>query len=60
MTLQKGVIVNIDLSTSPSITALYFGDANTDGSWRILPVGNNLSIQRRESGSWVEKDAMTP
>jgi hypothetical protein len=35
--------------------ALYFGGKTTDGSWRIIRDGNNLAVQRRESGSWVEK-----
>lgn len=35
--------------------ALYFGDPNTDGSWRITRSGNDLVFQRRESGSWVTK-----
>lgn len=38
----------------------YFGDSTTDGTWRITPVGNNLSVQRREAGSWVEKSAYVP
>lgn len=32
---------------------LYFGDANTDGSWRITTESGNLVVQHRESGSWV-------
>jgi hypothetical protein len=33
----------------------YLGIKNVNGSWRIIVVGNNLSIQRRESGTWVQK-----
>ncbi|RKZ31851.1 hypothetical protein DRQ36_00465, partial [bacterium] len=40
--------------------AFYFGDPNTDGTWRIIRVGNNLEFQRRESGVWNTKDTMTP
>lgn len=38
--------------------ATYFGDSGTDGSWRIVRSGNDLVIQRRESGSWVTKSTI--
>jgi hypothetical protein len=40
--------------------AFYFGDADTDGSWRITRTGDNLVFERRESGSWVTKIEMKP
>lgn len=40
--------------------ALYFGDPTTDGTWRIIVDGVNLSVQLRTSGAWVEKTAFTP
>lgn len=40
--------------------AFYFGDPNTDGSWRIKRSGNNLVFERRESGTWVTKTSMIP
>ena len=43
----------------PSTDALYFGDKDTDGSWRIIRSGNNLVFQRRESGSWVTKSTIS-
>lgn len=46
--------INLGIATSNTV---YFGDANTNGSWRITTSGNNLVIERRESGSWVEKGA---
>ncbi len=39
---------------------IYLGDRNTDGSWRILPSGANLSIEKRESGVWVQKGGYAP
>lgn len=42
------------------VDTVYLGDINTDGSWRFIKSGNNLSIQRRESGIWVEKTSITP
>lgn len=47
------------ISTTSYVDSIYFGDASTNGSWRILKVGNDLSIQRREAGVWVEKDLIT-
>jgi len=41
-------------------TTLNLGDSSTDGSWRIMVSGNNLVIERRESGSWVEKGQFQP
>lgn len=38
---------------------IYFGDKDTDGSWRIGRVDNNWEMQRRESGSWVGKAGAT-
>jgi type IV secretory pathway VirB9-like protein len=54
-----GVTVNINLSQDPTITGLYFGDQVTDGSWRIVPSGSSLLIQRLEIGVWVEKTSIT-
>ncbi|MBZ0315078.1 MAG: hypothetical protein K8L91_01575 [Anaerolineae bacterium] len=36
----------------------YIGDSATNGSWRIMPSGANLLIQKREAGSWVTKDTI--
>lgn len=41
-------------------TYLYFGPSGTDGTWRIGRSGNNLVVERRESGSYVEKGAFIP
>lgn len=45
---------------SPQVNDLNIGDPLTDGSWRIVVSGNDLSVQRRESGSWVEKGSFQP
>lgn len=47
------------LTDPPQVTAVYFGDPTTDGTWKISVVGGNLSFQLRESGSYVEKTAIT-
>ena len=39
---------------------LYFGDEGTDGTWRLIISGNDLSVQKREAGVWVEKSAFMP
>jgi len=38
---------------------IYFGDPATNDSWRIVRSGNNLVIERRESGSWVTKSTIS-
>jgi hypothetical protein len=40
-------------------TEVDFGDITQNGTWIIIPVGNDLSFQRRESGVFVEKFSMT-
>lgn len=42
-----------------STDALYFGEASTNGTWRIIRDGNNLNFERRESGTYVKKMAAT-
>jgi len=43
-----------------STDAFYFGDPSTDGSWRIVRDGNDLSFERRELGTWVFKMKINP
>ena len=40
-----------------SSNPFYFGDPNTDGTWRLFNDGTNFLHQRRESGVWIEKGA---
>jgi hypothetical protein len=42
-----------------SSEAYYLGAVSTDGSWRIIRSGNNLLLERRESGSWVTKQTIS-
>lgn len=46
-------IISITPVTPP--TTVSVGDTTTNGSWRMIVVGNDLSIQRREAGVWNEK-----
>ena len=48
-----------DIKTAAD-AAFYFGDADTDGSWRIIRVGNDLEFQRREIGVWNKQYTMPP
>lgn len=48
-----------DIETG-SANAFYFGDPTTDGSWRIVRDGNDLSFERRETGTWVFKMKLNP
>lgn len=47
-------------SPTPQVTEIDFGDPNTDGTWRIVINGTNLSFQLREAGTYNEKMAATP
>jgi hypothetical protein len=44
---EKQALLGSDLNTH------YFGDPNTDGSWRLYFDGTNLLVQVRDSGAWV-------
>jgi len=37
----------------------YFGDKDTNGTWKITRASNDLVFYRRESGSYVEKMRIT-
>ena len=37
------------------VSVLYFGDPNTDGTWRIKPDSTDLAFERRELTVWVQK-----
>ena len=57
--IDMPILVSGDIN-GVSTTAFYFGDSATDGTWRIVRDGNNLSFQRRESGAYVEKGKFQP
>lgn len=37
---------------------VYIGNKNTNGSWRLQIIGDDLSIQKRIAGNWVEKQVV--
>jgi len=39
--------------------ALYFGDPGADGTWRIVPSGNDLVIEVRKSGTWERRETFS-
>lgn len=39
--------------------ATYLGDKDTDGTWRTLRNGDDLIVQRRESGSYITKQTVS-
>lgn len=70
-TIQLGNTSVTDVKTSGKLTvdddvviastnAFYLGDPNTDGSWRIVQDGTDLSFEKRESGAWVFKMKINP
>lgn len=60
ITGQLDLVSNSASSSNLQVTAVYFGDPNTNGTWRIIVSGSNLSFQRREAGIYNEKMAATP
>jgi|GEM_PF-5970056 len=63
-TFSAGISVST-ISATGDITAadtsiFYFGDASTDGTWRIKRDTNDLVFERRESSAWVKKSTMIP
>lgn len=43
-----------------SFGRMCFGDPTVNGTWGIIPVGVNLSIQVLTAGVWVEKSNIAP
>ena len=60
--LQRSItaigVLSTDISI-PTANYLYIGPSGSNGSWRMYVSGNNLVFERRESGSWNEKGAIT-
>jgi hypothetical protein len=56
----KAAVVSLDYVQCGATGAFNLGNPTTDGSWRIVISGVNLLIQKRESGSWVTKQTITP
>jgi len=52
--------VQIADSATPQYTFVYLGPATTDGTWRISQSGTDLIFERRESGNYIQKGAITP
>ena len=59
MAIEDFSITNGSMLVTLAGEAFYFGDKNTDGTWRIVVSSSSLVFQRRESGSYVEKSAVT-
>lgn len=45
---------------SPQVNDLNIGDPASNGSWRIVKSGDNLSVQKLVAGTWTETFAFTP
>jgi hypothetical protein len=48
-----------DYVATASDKAFYLGDPATDGTWRFVRSGNDLVVERRESGNYVLKTTFT-
>ena len=53
-TLEEKYQLIRDYAESASLTLI-----SNDGNWRIIINGNNLEFQRKESGTWTKKGAIT-
>jgi hypothetical protein len=53
------IYANGDVEITTIAAGFYFGDRATDGSWRIIRSGNNLVVERRESGNYVTKQIIS-
>lgn len=51
----KSMFRNIEVQSNDTIS---FGDPNVDGTWRFIRNGNDLIIQRRESGVYNTKQTI--
>jgi len=51
---------DIDTEADLRVGSIIFGDPEVEGVFRLIPSGNNLNIERRESSAWVKKGAFRP
>lgn len=58
-TLAYTLTVTNNLVRLAATTYQYWGSEGADGSWRIGRSGNDIVIERRESGVWVTKSTIT-
>lgn len=49
---------NGDIIMSSSTAAIYFGSDTVDGTWRIIRSGTGLSFDRREGGTFIQKQVV--
>jgi len=54
-----GTVILINSIEVGAAQAYYLGDKATNGSWRIIRDGDDLSFERREAGAWVSKGVMS-
>lgn len=52
----------LDLQNTKVVNSseFYFGDPDTDGTWRIRPSGGNLISEVRQGGVWVVRQTISP
>jgi hypothetical protein len=51
--------LNMNSNNLDGVLGLYFGSSTSDGSWRMMPSGADLLIQKRVSGAWVTKSTIS-
>jgi len=56
---NQGLQIGVNDLELGAANAVYEGAPGTDGSWRMVRSGTDLVFERRESGSWIEKGAIT-
>jgi hypothetical protein len=52
--------LNLQSTQVTNASEFYFGDKNTDGTWRIRPDGGNLISEVRQGGVWVVRQTISP
>lgn len=52
--------LNMSNNNITNAAIFYFGDPNTNGTWRIRPSGGSLITEVRQSGIWVVKQTIAP
>lgn len=53
---EDGVEINM---INNGTNYLYYGDSDTDGSWRVVLEGGDLKHQKRVAGTWVTKQTIS-
>lgn len=53
--MPRHICENVQAENPVIVKEFYFGDPNNEGTWRLVKVNNDLSLQIRKGGTYIEE-----